>query len=111
LGGVEDAIEGDVEDALPLSEGDIEKTCGALRPSGVDQDGDWSQSGVDVVECVVDLCAVRDVDRVGQRGFRGCDIQRGDAVAAGGQASDDRGSDAGGSAGDDGRAGTGDRRH
>ena len=90
LGGVEDAVQVDVDDLAPLVEADVGESPEDLFARGVDQDGHRTQRGADLGEGGVDLGAVGHVGQVRVIRVGRVEVDGRDVVAVGPQPVGDR---------------------
>ena len=102
LNAVKDAVEVDVDHALPVGELDVGEAFEALEPCGVDQNRHRPQRTPDLVERGIDRCPVRHVGGVGVGRVGRREIEDGDVEAVGAQPIRDGLADAGATARDDG---------
>src|SRR5215217_930687 len=100
---VEDAVEVDVDDALPFVERNVGEFLEAVEAGRIDQDGHRPQLCPDRSERGLDLCSISNVRRMRELVLGGVEVDRGDVIAIRAQTMDDRLPDARAASSDDSR--------
>ena len=101
---MEDAVEVDVDQPLPIGEFDVGEALEPVEAGGVDQNGDRSGLRTDAGERGVDLPAVGDVGLEREVGVGRFEVDGRNPIAVFAQSLDDGKADSGAAAGDNSRS-------